>query len=518
MAVRQETPGRTPWKRVGMLEAIGFSFGALASGGGVIYLLLGTIVGLIFGIIPGLGGPTALALLIPLTFGLDTLSAMLLAGGIMGAVPFGGSVTAILLNTPGTAPNAATVFDGYPMTKLGRAGEALGAAAAASSIGGVLGILLLLAALPVAREIILFFSPPEFFMLAVLGLCAIAVSTEGKFLRGLIAAGLGLMIAFVGYDDVSGGTRFTFGVAYLWDGVPLVPSLIGLFAISQIVTLYLAGGTITDDAAQVRVTRVSDGVRAAFRNWPTVLRGSAIGAAIGAIPGVGGTVAAFLAYSTAVQISDEPETFGKGNVLGVIAPEASNNAREGGALIPTLAFGIPGSAEMAVFLGLLVLHGMQPGPSILLDHMDVVTTLMLALAISSVLASVMCLMVARQLARITLVDVNYLVPVILPVSLVGAYALNNSMYDVIVAVIFGLIGYLMTRFDYPRLPLVIAMFLGSVMEVNFRQSLMISQGDWTTFFTRGLSLTLFLLIVLSLCVPLIRYLMRTRKTARERTS
>lgn len=352
-------------------------------------------------------------------------------------------------------------------------------------------------------------------MLAMLGLCAIAVSTEGKFLRGLIAAGIGLLIAFVGYDDVGSGTRFTFGVDYLWDGVPLVPALIGLFAIAQMISLYVSGGSIAEDPAAVKVARVSDGVRATIREWPTVLRGSAIGATIGALPGVGGTVAAFLAYSVTVQISDEPESFGKGNVKGVIAPEASNNAREGGALIPTLAFGIPGSAEMAVFLGLLVLHGMQPGPSILLDHMDVVTTLIVSLAIASILASIACLLVARQLARITLVDINYIVPVILPVSLVGAYALRSSMYDVIVTVIFGAVGYLMNRFGYPRLPLVIAMFLGGVVEVNFRQSMMIAQGDWTTFFTRGISLTLFLLMLLSLFVPLIRYLAGRRRAGTE---
>ncbi|MCT7378151.1 tripartite tricarboxylate transporter permease [Chelativorans salis] len=498
-----------------MEDALAHSFHALVAGGGVFYLAIGAVVGLVFGIIPGLGGPTALALLIPLTFGMDTTSAMFLAGGIMGGVPFGGSVTAILLNTPGTAPNAATVFDGYPMTLQGRAGAALGAAGAASAIGGLFGVILLLLALPIAREVILFFAPPEFFMLAVLGLSAIAVSTEGKLLRGLIAAGLGLMIAFVGYDDVGSGTRFTYGVDYLWDGVPLVPTLIGLFAVAQIVSLYLSGGAITKNPEEVEVSRVGEGVRAVFREWPTVLRGSSIGAAIGAIPGVGGTVAAFLAYSVTVQISDEPETFGKGNIKGVIAPEASNNAREGGALIPTLAFGIPGSAEMAVFLGLLVLHGMQPGPAVLLNHMDVVTSLILSLAFASVFASVMCLLVARQLARITLIDVNYLVAIILPVALVGAYALNSSMYDVIVAVIFGVIGYLMIRFDYPRLPLVIAMFLGSVMEVNFRQSLMISRGDWTTFFSRPVSLILFLLIVLSLCVPAIRYGIRKFREGKE---
>lgn len=494
-----------------MFDALAMSLYTLGTGAGWMYLLLGTFVGLIFGIIPGLGGPTALALLIPLTFGLDTGSAMLLAGGIMGAVPFGGSVTAILLNTPGTAPNAATVFDGFPMTKQGRAGEALGAAGASSSIGGLFGVVILLASLPVAREVILYFAPQEFFMLAVLGLCAIAVSTEGKFLRGLVAACVGLMIAFVGYDDVGSGTRFTYGVDYLWDGVPLVPALIGLFAIAQMISLYVSGGAIADDPTAVKVARVGDGIRATLKNWRTVLRGSVIGAVIGAIPGVGGTVAAFLSYSTTVQLSDEPDSFGKGNIKGVIAPEASNNAREGGALIPTLAFGIPGSAEMAVFLGLLVLHGMQPGPAILLDHMDVITTLIVALAAASILASVVCLLLARQLARITTIDINYLVPIILPVSLVGAYALRSSMYDVVVAVIFGVVGYLMNRFAYPRLPLVIAMFLGGVLEVNYRQSLMIAKGDWTTFVTRPISLVLLGLIVLSLVTPLLRYLIAQRR-------
>jgi len=501
-----------------MLDAIGLSLGGLFFSGGVLYIVMGTMVGLLFGIIPGLGGPTALALLIPLTFGIDTTSAMFLAGAIMGAVPFGGSVTAILLNTPGTAPNAATVFDGYPLAQQGKAGLALGAAGAASAIGGLLGVLVLFAVLPIARQMILMFSPPEFFMLAVLGLCAIAVSTEGKFLRGLIAAGIGLLIAYIGYDNVSGVVRFAYGTDYLWDGVPLVPALIGLFAIAQIFSLYVKGGSISENPAAVKVTRVMDGVKAVFTHYPTLLRGSVIGALVGAVPGVGGTVAAFLSYSTTVQLSKEPETFGKGNIQGVIAPEASNNAREGGALIPTLAFGIPGSAEMAVFLGLLVLHGIQPGPSVLLNHLDVVTTLMLSLAVASVLASVLCLLVARQLAAITLVDVNYLVPIILSVSLVGAYALNNSMYDVIIAVVFGLVGYLMIRFDFPRLPLVIALFLGEIVEVNFRQSLMISQGDWTIFFSRGLSLTLFALILVSLFLPFLRYVIRRARTQKESRS
>ena len=493
-----------------MLAALATSFDHLLFSGGLVYLSVGTLVGLLFGVIPGLGGPTALALLIPLTFGVDTTAAMFFAGGIMGAIPAGGSVTAILLNTPGTAPNAATVYDGYPMTRNGQAGIALGAAAAASSIGGLVGIAILFMILPVARHVILSFAPPEFCLLGVLGLCAIAASSDGKLIRGLLASAFGLMIAFVGYDDVGGAVRFTFGVDYLWDGVPLVPALIGLFAIAQIMSLCLAGGSIAENPAAVRVTRVRDGVAAAIKHYPTVLRGSAIGAMVGAIPGVGGTVAAFLAYSVAAQTSKEPETFGKGNVQGVIAPEAANNAREGGALIPTLAFGIPGSAEMAVFLGLLVLHGLQPGPSLLINHLDVVTSLLLSLALASVLASVICLAVARKLALLTLVDVNWLVPVILAISAVGAYALRSNLYDALVAVIFGFVGYLMIRFDYPRLPLVIALFLGEVVEVNFRQTLMIARGDWTIFFTRPLSMALVLLIAVSLIVPFVRYMHRGR--------
>ena len=443
-----------------MVESILISFSNLVSYGGIAYVFLGTFVGLLFGIIPGLGGPTALALLIPLTFGMDSNAAMLLCGGIMGAVPFGGSITAILLNTPGTAPNAATLFDGYPLAQQGKAGLAIGAAATASSLGGLIGIGILFATIPVAREIILSFAPAEFFMLAVLGLCAIAVSTEGKLVRGLIAAGIGLMIAFIGYDEVSGDVRYAFGSDYLWDGVPLVPALIGLFAVAQIVSLHLSGGSISEDPSLVPVTRVGDGVRAVFRHYPTLFRGSAIGCLVGAIPGIGGTVAAYLAYTTTVQISKNPESFGKGNIEGVIAPESSNNAREGGALIPTLAFGIPGSAEMAVFLGLLILHGLQPGPGLLLNHMEVILTLILALSCSSVMASIVGLSLARQLALITVIDVNILVPIILSVAFVGAYALDNSIYDVLLTVIFGTLGYLMIRFDFPRLPLVIAMFFG----------------------------------------------------------
>lgn len=495
-----------------MLDALAAAGSGLLLDGGAIYLVAGALVGLLFGVIPGLGGPTALALLIPLTFGVDTSAVMFFAGGIMGAIPVGGSVTAILLNTPGTAPNAATVYDGYAMTRMGRGGTALGAAAAASSIGGLLGIFILFAILPAARSVILQFSPPEYCLLGVLGLCAIAVSSDGKLVRGLLAASLGLMLAFVGYDNVGGGVRFTAGIDYLWDGIPLIPALIGLFAIAQILSLCVSGGSIAEDPTAVTVNRVSDGIRAVFRYFPTVLRGSAIGALVGSIPAVGGTVAAFLAYSVTAQMSKDPESFGKGNIEGVIAPEAANNAREGGALIPTLAFGIPGSAEMAVFLGLLILHGLQPGPTLLINHLDVIASLLLSIALACVVASLVCVAVARRLALMTLIDVNWLVPAILAVSTVGAFALRGNLLDAVVTIVFGFIGYAMLRLDYPRLPLVIALFLGQVVEVNFRQSLMIAAGDWTIFLSRGLSVTLLMLIALSIAVPIVRFALLHRRS------
>ena len=471
---------------------------------GVLFLALGVLVGLVFGVMPGLGGTTAIALLMPLTFTLEPGQAMLLMGGIMGAVSAGGSVSAILINTPGTAPNAATCFDGYPLTQQGKAGLAIGAAAGASTIGGCIGLLTLLAVMPVMKGLVLLFGPPEYFMLAAMGLAAIAVSTGGRFLRGLIAGAIGLMLAFVGYDAVNGGVRFTFGSNYLWDGIQLVPALTGLFAISEMLALSVSGGTIAKAGTHARIADVWQGVRLAARHWKTTLQGSAIGTFIGAVPGLGGTVAAFLAYSAAMQISKSPQTFGKGNIEGVIGPEASNNSKDGGALIPTLSFGIPGSAEMAVFLGVLVLHGLQPGPMLLLEHEGVIFSLILALLASTLLSNLVVLAVARPLAVITRVDVHLLVPVVIAVALVGVYALRETMGDVVLAGVFGALGYLMIRLRYPRVTLVIALILGELAERSFHQSLNMSSGDWTIFFTRTASLVIFLMLLGFLVVPAAR--------------
>ena len=470
------------------------------------YLALGTGIGLLFGAIPGLGGTTALALLIPMTFGMAPDSAIVLVGGIMGGVPFGGSLSAILLNTPGAAPNAATCFDGYPLARQGKAGLAIGAAAAASALGGLTGVALMLAVIPIAKAVVLLFGPPEFFMLAVLGLSAIAVSTGGKLIRGLISGGFGLVLAFVGFDEVGGGLRYTGGIEYLWDGVQLVPMLIGLFAIAEMIQLLTVGGRVATADNAATLGRVFDGVRTVFRHAATLLRGSAIGAFIGAVPGVGGTVASFLSYTLTRQIAKDPETFGKGNIRGVIASEAANNAKDGGSLIPTLAFGIPGSAEMAVFLGVLVLHGLEPGPRLLLEHEDVIYGLIMALSLACVLASAVGLGLARYLALVTRTDVHYLAPIVISVALIGAYALQSSLGDVVAAMVFGVIGYAMVRFDYPRITMVIALVLGGIAERSYHQSLMMSDGSHGIFFTRPVADVLLGLVLLSLTLPALRLL------------
>jgi len=490
-----------------MLESTLQAFELLFTVRGLLFLGLGTVIGLVFGVIPGLGGTTAIALLIPLTFGMQPYEAITLMGGIMGSVSFGGSITAILINTPGIAPAAATCFDGYPLAQQGKAGLAIGAAGAASSLGGLLGVVVLIAVIPLAKQIVLLFGPPEFFMLAIMGLSAIALSTGGRFLRGLIAGLAGLLLSFVGYDSVSGGIRFTGGIEYLWDGIALVPALTGLFAISEMINLSVKGGTVvTSGQANVAITRVMDGVRAVFTHYRVTLRGSLIGTFIGAVPGVGGTVAAFLSYASTLHADKDPASFGKGNIKGVIAPEAANNAKDGGALIPTLAFGIPGSAEMAIFLGVLVLHGMEPGPMLLIEHQGMVFTLILALSASCVLATVMGLAVTRQLALITLVDVHVLVPAVVALSLVGVYALNNNIGDVLIAFAFGGLGYLMIRFQYPRITMVIALVLGELAERGFHQSMMMSDGAISVFFTRGISAVLFAITALILVAPAARLL------------
>lgn len=478
----------------------------------ILFVLLGTLLGMTFGAIPGLGGIVVLALLLPLTVGMDANTTMALFGSALGGVAFGGSVSAILLNVPGTAPNAATCLDGYPMSRRGESGKALGASAAASALGALFGVVILVGLIPVAQQIILAFAAPEFFMLTILGISVIALVTRGQLLNGLAAGGLGLLFALVGYDPITGNVRFNVlqvfnvGVAegYLYDGIKLVPAVIGIFAIAEAMHLTATDRkSIADREAFQTSEGVLSGVRAVFSHPWLFVRSAVIGTAVGMIPGVGGTVANFLAYLNATQTAADPGVFGTGDIRGVIASEAANDAKDGGALLPALAFGIPGSATTALILAALTLHGIAPGPEIITEELDIVFTLIIALILSNVLTSLIGISIADTLSRVTTISTSYIVPIVLVVSLAGAYVVNESLGDVSIAVLLGVLGFLMMRYEYSRIALIIGLILGQTAEITFHQSIRAYDAGLFVFFTRPISLLFFLTLVFTIVYPLL---------------
>jgi putative tricarboxylic transport membrane protein len=495
-----------------MLDAAVAAAGTIFSFPAILFVVLGTILGMTFGAMPGLGGIVVLALLLPLTVGLDANTTMALFGSALGGVAFGGSISAILLNVPGTAPNAATCLDGYPMARKGESGKALGISATASALGALFGVVVLVALIPVAQAIILAFAAPEFFMLTVLGISVIALVTRGQLLNGLAAGGLGILFALVGYDPITGNVRWNlldvlnvgFMEGYLYNGIKLVPAVIGIFAIAEVMHLTATEReSIAGSAAVKAGSGAIDGVREVFNHPWLFLRSAVIGTVIGMIPGVGGTVANFLAYLNATQTSNNPEGFGTGDPRGVIASEAANDAKDGGALLPALAFGIPGSATTALILGALTLHGIAPGPNIITEELDVVFALIISLVIANVLTSLIGISLANHLSKITTIPTSYIVPVVLIISLAGAYVVNESLGDVGVAILLGVLGFFMILYDYSRIALIIGLILGQTMEITFHQSIGAYDAGLLVFVTRPISALFLLALVVTLLYPLV---------------
>jgi len=477
-----------------------------------LYLVLGTLLGMLFGILPGLGGPQVLALLLPITYGMNVDLAIVLLVGAMSAIAFGGSIPAILINTPGTGQSAATCFDGFPLAQQGKAGMAIGAAATSSCMGAIFGAIILTIILPVGRLVVLAFSYPEYFMLALMGLSVIAVVSKGSLWKGLIAACLGLILSTIGYDPVTGSVRFAFGSDYLWDGIRLLPAFIGLFAVGEALDLFLKRGKIAEIDYRGKIGGVTEGIKAVFRHFGLFLRCSVVGTVVGIIPGVGGAVSNFLAYGHAVQVSKDPEKFGTGDIRGVIAPEAGNDAKDGGALVPTLIFGIPGSLEMAVFLGALILLGLEPGPRMMIDNPEVVLVLIYTLVAGNILVALIGLFGAGFLVKITYVPTSLLAPVVFMLALMGAYLAHGLLTDVVVALIFGVLAFAMKRFDFSRIAVVIAIVLGGMAQKTFHQTLML--WGYKGFFNRPISLGLFIIIVAMVLVPYVREMLISRKASK----
>ncbi|MGO2006558.1 tripartite tricarboxylate transporter permease [Vreelandella alkaliphila] len=466
-------------------------------------LFLGTLAGMTIGSLPGLSSTMGVALCIPITFGMPPDLALILLGAVYVSSVYGGSVTAILLRTPGTDASIATALDGYPLAEAGRGGEALGMATLASLFGGLFSVVVLIAIAPPLSTVALAFGPQEYTVLAIFGLVTIVGVASDRPLKGVLSAAVGLVLACVGLDAFTGMQRFTFGYSELFDGVPLLPVLIGLFSVSQAFNLCVpeGGGVLTGKGQQLKGRRLPLwlDIRRCLR---TLLRSSVIGSVVGILPGAGTSIASFISYNEARRHSPTPERFGKGELEGVAASESANNAVTGGTLIPTLTLGIPGNAVTAVFVGGLTIHGMIPGPSLFTDHAETTYTLILSLLLANVLFAVLGLWLCRYLVVVTKVPGSVLGPMILVFSVIGTYALRNEIFDVWLAVAFGVVGFFMERWRYPAAPLVIALILGPILEVNFRRSMQISHWDLTTFFTRPLSLTLCLLVVLALAYPL----------------
>jgi putative tricarboxylic transport membrane protein len=442
------------------------------------FMFLGVAFGLVVGILPGVGGTFSLAILIPFTFGMEPASAFALLLGAHAPSYTGGAITTILLNTPGDPPNAATLFDGFPMTKKGEAGRAMGAALTASAIGGVLGACYLILLIPVMRPLVLMFAPPEFFMMSVCGIALIAVVSSKSLLKGLIGGGIGLMLGLVGLDVSTSMERFTFGTMFLWDGVSLVPVVLGLFAIAEMLEVAVEGGSITETIVDSDIGGVMRGIKDVFSRLWLVFRCSILGITCAFVPGIGGDTACFLAYGYAKAAEKNGKLFGTGVVEGVIAPQAAINSKEGGALVPTIAFGIPGSAGMAILLGAFYIQGLKTGPEMLTTNLWLVFSMAWTIAFANIIAAVLCLSFANKLARVALLPGDYLFPVVLLLAAIGSFATRNAIGDLAVALVFGFVGYGMKKYNWPRAVIVIGLVLSKIAEKNLLLSLRLYQGNF----------------------------------------
>lgn len=471
-------------------------------------ITIGVVGGIVIGALPGLSGTMGVALLIPVTFGMEPVPGLAMLTTIYTAATYGGSISAILINTPGTPAGAATALDGYQMTRNGEGAKALGVSAIASMIGGTISALVLLFVAPPLSRVSLAFSASEYFLIAVFGLTIIGSLAAGSVLKGLAAGTLGLLVATVGIDTLTGFPRFTFGTTPLQSGIELVPALVGLFALSQVMVLAERG--ISGEESRIVGAlqgRVLPTIREFKRILVTILQSSGIGVFVGMLPGAGGDIASWVGLNEAKRFSRDKEKFGKGCIEGVAAPESANNAVTGGALIPMLTLGIPGSSVTAVLLGGLLIQGLRPGRELFTTQADITYAVILGFLLANILMGIIAIAGARLFVRVTTVPQKVLAPIIVTLCIVGAYAINNSVTDVWVMVAFGLIGYLLRKTGFPPAPVVLGLILGSIAEQGLRQSIDLAQGDVIGYYlSRPISVVLIILILLSVLSPLlIRY-------------
>ena len=459
-------------------------------------------IGITIGALPGLSAAMGVALLIPVTFGMPPETGLIVLTGVYCGAIFGGSISAILVRTPGTPAAAATVIDGYELTLQGKAGKALGTAAISSFGGGIVSAIALYLFAPTLAKLALQFGPSEYFWLSIFGLTIIAGVSSKSITKGLISGAIGLAFSTIGMDPMLGVPRFYFGSPHLLSGLPFTATLIGLFSMSQV--LLLAEEKIKKSG---KILEYDDSVllsKAELKQIaPTVLRSSVIGTLVGILPGAGASIASFMGYNEAKRFSKEKEKFGKGSIEGVAGPEAANNGVTGGSLIPTLTLGIPGESVTAVLLGGLLIQGLQPGPDLFTVHAKITYTFFAGFVVVNILMLILGLFGAKYFAQISRVPDNVLIPIIFGLSVIGSYAINNQIADVIIMLVFGVIGYVFNKFELNPASVVLALILGPIGETGLRRTLILNHGNIGPMFTSPVSIVLILLTVFSLFSPMI---------------
>ncbi len=484
-----------------MIEAAVDALGTMLDPMRLAWLALGTVLGLILGMLPGVGGVAGLALLLPFTFGMDPYAAFAFLLGLGAVTSTGDTIPAVLFGVPGTAGAQATVLDGHPMAQKGEAGRALAAAYTASLMGGVFGAVLLGLSIPVLRPVMLHVGSPELLAFAIFGISMVASLAGSTPLRGLTAAGIGILLSLIGSDPQSGTLRWSMDTLYLYDGLPLLPVALGIFALPELADIFIKRAAIAANASQDVSAGMLQGARDTLKNWRLVLRCSTLGAAIGAIPGLGSAVVDWFAYGHALRtVKGARETFGKGDVRGVIAPESANNAKEGGSLVPTIAFGVPGSASMAILLGAFLIHGLQPGPRMLTSNLDVTYAMVWSIAFANILGAGLCFMLSGQFAKISRLRYTLVLPLIMCVLYVGAFQGSRDWGDLYALLFFGVVGWIMKRLRWPRPPLILGFVLGAIIERYMFISTMRYGWEWVL---HPIVLVILILSVLGLARPLI---------------
>ena len=497
---------------MGTLHSLLYGFSIALQPDNLFFCFLGSILGTLVGVLPGIGPVGAIAILLPVTFKISTTGSIIMLAGLYYGAMYGGSTTSILVNIPGEAASVVTCLDGYKMALQGRAGPALGMAAFGSFIAGTIGIIgLMLFAVPLSR-MALKFGPHEYFSLIVLGLTFVTYLSHGSMLKAVMMSCFGLMLSNVGLDPITSSPRVTFGILELFDGIGIAPVAMGLFGIGEV--LVNLEQTVATELVKTKVKNLFPSkLDWAASKWALV-RGTLTGLFLGILPGGGPVLASFLSYGLEKRVSREPEKFGKGAIEGVAAPESANNSAASSSFIPLLTLGIPPNPSLAILFGAFLIHGITPGPFLIKDNPDVFWGVLSSMYVGNVMLLVLNLPLIPMWVQVLKIPNKYLYPLILLFCLIGAYSMNNSVFDVAIMIIFGIVGYLFRKFEFEAAPLILAFVLGPLLDLNLRQALLVSDGSFLAFFTRpisGVTLGIAVLLLVSAAFPAIMKRLQTYK-------